>query len=191
MTDLPQTASGSTVSIEAVLDFWFTECSEEDWFKKSDAFDATLHERFAATQAAAAEGRLDAWAVTPDGRLALILLLDQMSRNLFRGTARAFAQDPAALVLARRAIAEGDHVGAGRERRLFLYLPFEHSESPADQDMCMALFTVLGDEGLTEFARRHKVIVDRFGRFPHRNEALSRPSTAEEIAFLQEPNSSF
>lgn len=180
-----------TVSAKAVLDFWFTECSEEDWFRKSDAFDATLRDRFAAVQADAAAGTLNGWAQTADGRLALILLLDQMSRNLFRGGARAFAQDAAALALARRAIAEGDHVGASRERCLFLYLPFEHSESPADQDMCMALFTALGDAELTEYARRHKVIVDRFGRFPHRNEVLARNSTDEEIAFLQEPNSSF
>lgn len=186
MSDTPP-----TLSAEDVLTFWFAECSEEDWFKKSDAFDAALHDRFAPTQAAAADGRLDAWAETVDGRLALILLLDQMSRNLFRGSARAFAQDPAALALARRAIAEGDHVGAGRERRMFLYLPFEHSENPADQAMCMALFTALGDPHLTDYAERHKVIVDRFGRFPHRNAALGRSSTAAETAFLQEPNSSF
>ena len=186
MTDTPQ-----TVSADAVLTFWFTECSEEDWFKKSDAFDATLRDRFGPTQEAAAQGRLDGWAETADGRLALILLLDQMSRNLYRGSAKAFAQDPAALALARRAIAEGDHVGASRERQLFLYLPFEHSENPADQAMCMALFVALGDERLTDYAERHKVIVDRFGRFPHRNETLGRQSTEEEIAFLKEPNSSF
>ena len=180
-----------TATVEDVLTFWFEECSQEDWFKKSDGFDATLQARFGPTHAAAAEGRLDAWADTPDGRLALILLLDQMSRNLLRGDARAFAQDPAALALARRALAEGDHAGTSRDRRLFLYLPFEHSENPADQALCMALFTALGDDELTEFARRHKEIVDRFGRFPHRNETLGRQSTAEEIAFLQQPNSSF
>lgn len=185
------TDTAAAGSIQAVLDFWFTECSEEDWFTKSATFDATLRDRFGALQAQAAAGTLDAWAGTPDGRLALILLLDQMSRNLFRGEARAFAQDPAALALARRAIAEGDHVGAPRGRRLFLYLPFEHSETPADQDMCMALFTALGDDRLTEFARRHKVIIDRFGRFPHRNAVLGRTSTAEELAFLDQPHSSF
>ena len=178
-------------SAEDVLDFWLIDCSEDDWFKKSDAFDAKLRDRFGATLAAAAEGRLDDWADTPDGRLALILLLDQMSRNLFRDDPRAFANDPAALALARRAIAEGDHVGVSRDRRLFLYLPFEHSESRADQEMCMALFTALGDDELLDFARRHMEIVDRFGRFPHRNETLGRESTAEEIAFLKEPGSSF
>ncbi|WP_084619085.1 DUF924 family protein [Thalassobaculum salexigens] len=180
-----------TISAADILDFWFTECSEEDWFKKSDAFDATLRDRFGTAHEAAAQGQLDGWAETADGRLALILLLDQMSRNLFRGSARAFAQDPAALALARRAIAEGDHVGATRERRLFLYLPFEHSENPADQALCLALFVALGDDGLTDYADRHKVIVDRFGRFPHRNEVLGRESTPAERAFLQEPNSSF
>ena len=191
MNDVPQTVSGPIASVEAILGFWFTECSEEDWFKKSDAFDATLRDRFGPTQRAASDRKLDNWADTADGRLALILLLDQMSRNLFRGSAQAFAQDPAALALARHAIAEGDHVGTSRERRLFLYLPFEHSENQADQEMCMALFTALGDDELTEYARRHKVIVDRFGRFPHRNEALGRQSTDEEVAFLKEPNSSF
>lgn len=176
---------------EAVLDFWFSESSEEDWFKKNDAFDATLRERFSWTHAAAAEGALDGWAETPDGRLALLILLDQMSRNLYRGDARAFAQDGKAIAIARRALAEGDHAVASRDRRLFLYLPFEHSENPADQALCMALFTALGDDRLIDFAERHKVIVDRFGRFPHRNAVLGRESTAEEISFLEQPNSSF
>ncbi|MDF1793847.1 MAG: DUF924 domain-containing protein [Thalassobaculaceae bacterium] len=180
-----------TLSAEAVLDFWFTECSEQDWFQKSDAFDATLRDRFAAAHAAACSGALDGWAETRTGRLALLLLLDQMSRNLHRGDARAFAQDDKALAVARRALAEGDHVEATRDQRLFLYLPFEHSENPADQDLCMALFSALGDERLTEFAARHKVIIDRFGRFPHRNAALGRESTPVEVVFLAQPNSSF
>lgn len=180
-----------TASVEAVLDFWFGECSEQDWFQKSDAFDATLQERFAAVHDAACAGALDHWGESPKGRLALLILLDQMSRNLHRGDARAFAQDGKAIALARRALAEGDHVGATRDERLFLYLPFEHSENPADQDLCMALFSALGDDRLTDFAERHKVIIDRFGRFPHRNAVLGRESTPEEIDFLAQPNSSF
>lgn len=191
MSDSDPIATHRTATPGAVLDFWFGESSEEDWFKKSDAFDATLRERFAKTHAAASGGELDGWMDTPDGRLALLILLDQMSRNLYRDGARAFAQDSKAISIARRALAEGDHVGASRDRRLFLYLPFEHSENPADQALCMALFTALGDDRLTDFAERHKVIIDRFGRFPHRNAVLGRESTAEEIAFLEQPNSSF
>ena len=174
-----------------VLDFWFDEIDEEAWFKKSDAFDGLLAERFAAAHAAAASGALDAWCETRDGRLALILLLDQMSRNLFRGDARAFAQDAKALEIARRAVAEGDHAFSPPERCLFLYLPFEHSEDLADQMMCRALFLALGNPYWVDFAQRHEVIVERFGRFPHRNAALGRDDTAEETVFLNQPGSSF
>lgn len=178
-------------TVDAVLTFWFEDCSPQDWFQKSDAFDAGLRDRFAATHAAAAAGELDGWAETRDGRMALILVLDQMSRNLHRGDPRAFAQDAMALDLARRAVAAGDHAFSSPERCLFLYLPFEHSEELADQALCMALYTALGNAEWTEYAHRHQVIIERFGRFPHRNEILGRESTAEEIAFLKEPNSSF
>lgn len=186
MTDATPVASP-----DAVLAFWFEECGFADWFQKSDAFDATLRARFGATHAAACDGGLDDWEETRDGRMALILLLDQMSRNLHRGEPRAFAQDGRARAVARRAIALGDHAVSPPERCLFLYLPFEHSESAADQALCMALYRALGNAEWTEYARQHQVIVDRFGRFPHRNEILGRESTAEEIEFLKQPNSSF
>ena len=123
--------------------------------------------------------------------MALILVLDQMSRNLYRDDPRAFAQDVRARAVARRAVAAGDHVFAPPERCLFLFLPFEHSEDLADQLLCEALFGVLGDANLDDYAARHRVIVERFGRFPHRNAVLGRTSTAEELNFLEQPNSSF
>ena len=152
-----------------VLDFWFRETPPAKWFEKDDAFDATLRDRFSA----------------------LILVLDQMSRNLHRGDPRAFAQDDRARAVARRAIAAGDHVFAGKERCQFLFLPFEHSEDLADQWWCDALFRALGDDNLHHYAVLHRVIIERFGRFPHRNATLGRTSTAEELAFLEQPNSSF
>jgi len=174
-----------------VLGFWFRETDPRLWFLKDDGFDATLRDRFGALHAEAAGGGLTDWEATADGRMALILVLDQMSRNLFRGDGRAFAQDERALAVARRAIAAGDHVFAPRERCQFLFLPFEHSENLADQRWCEALFRALGDANLLDYAVKHRVIIERFGRFPHRNAALGRTSTGEELAFLDQPNSSF
>ena len=174
-----------------VLAFWFGECTPEQWFAKDDGFDTALRERFGTLHAEAAGGGLGEWEESADGRMALILVLDQMSRNLHRGDPRAFAQDARARDVARRAIAAGDHVFAPRDRCLFLYLPFEHSEDLADQLWCDALFRALGDAELIDYGERHRVIIERFGRFPHRNAALGRASTAEELAFLEQPNSSF
>lgn len=174
-----------------VLDFWFRECTPEQWFTKDDDFDAALRRRFGTLHAEAAAGGLADWEATADGRMALILVLDQMSRNLHRGDARAFAQDAHARAVARQALAAGDHVFAPSERCLFLFLPFEHSEELADQLMSDALFRALGDAGLLDYAEQHRVIIERFGRFPHRNATLGRTSTAEELAFLEQPNSSF
>lgn len=180
-----------TTTADDVLGFWFAECAPAAWFTKDDAFDRRMRERFAATHARAAAGELDGWTATRAGRLALILVLDQMSRNMFRGDAKAFAQDAQAREIARRALAEGDHVYSSPEQCLFLFLPFEHSENVADQALSVALFTGLGKADWIDYADRHKVIVDRFARFPHRNETLARVSTAEEIAFLKQPGSSF
>ena len=174
-----------------VLVFWFDQSTPEQWFARDDDFDALLRDRLGALHAEAAAGGLAAWEETADGRLALLLLLDQMSRNLHRGDPRAFAQDARARAVARRAIAAGDHVFAPRDRALFLYLPFEHSEEAADQLLSVSLFRALGDADLLDYADKHWVIVERFGRFPHRNATLGRTSTAEELAFLEQPNSSF
>ncbi len=132
-----------------------------------------------------------AWLVEPDGYLAAILVLDQFPRNMFRGDSRAFAADAAALALAKRAIAEGIDARLSPEQRAFLYMPFQHSEDAADQERSVQLFTALGNLLNLDFALRHKAIIDRFGRFPHRNAILGRATTQDEAAFLKEPGSSF
>ncbi|NQW09248.1 MAG: DUF924 domain-containing protein [Alphaproteobacteria bacterium] len=177
--------------VDEVLRFWFEEIDRSAWFAKSDAFDAALTDRFSTLWAEAAGGGLMDWPVTADGRLALILVLDQFSRNLNRGRPEAFAHDPRARAIARQAIALGDHTRAAPEVGLFLFLPFEHSEDLVDQDWCAELFAALGNPDWVDYAERHRVVIKRFGRFPHRNEALGRDNTAEEQAFLQQPNSSF
>lgn len=179
-----------------LLAVWFADGPDairKLWFRKDDAFDATLRERFGDLLAPAREGALDAWAVSPRGALALALLLDQLPRNLHRGDAAAFASDPAALRLARRAVLERRlDLRLTATERVFLYLPFEHSEALADQHLCVALCEgALRDHpahaapGSTiEYAWRHRAVVARFGRFPHRNAVLGRDTTPEEAAFL-------
>lgn len=187
--------AADTAAAEAVLDFWFGEGDRKAWFAKNADFDAAIRERFGAFHAALSD-RLDraaALAATPRGALAAVLVLDQFSRNLFRGDARAFAQDAAAREIARRAIARGDlrDPTLPAEAPIFLVLPFEHSEHLADQDWCVALCETLGDADYLDYAHKHRDIIRRFARFPHRNAALGRESTAEERAFLTQPGSSF
>ena len=181
-----------------VLGFWFgapTGAARPEWFRKDPDFDAQVRARFAALHAQAAAGGLEAWAGEPASALALVVVLDQFSRNLHRGDARAFAQDARALALARGAVDRGWDRGKLPVERQFLYLPFEHAEDPAIQDRSVALFAGLeafeATRGLTEWAEKHRAIIRRFGRFPHRNAALGRASTAEELAFLREPGSGF
>lgn len=174
-----------------VLDFWFDPANRPFWFEKSEAFDAAFTGRLLPLHEAALAGRLRAWEESAAGVLALCILLDQLPRNAFRGQARAFASDGEARRIARIALKRGDDLAATPDQRLFLYLPFEHSELLADQYLSEALFAALGDPGLLDYARRHREIVERFGRFPHRNAALDRASTAEEEAFLRQPGSSF
>lgn len=174
-----------------VLDFWFKENGPSAWFAKDDAFDAAIVERFGEAHGQAMDGALDSWADDPYGGLALILVLDQFSRNMFRDTAQAFASDPKALGIAKAMVASGADKKLGAHERPFIYLPYEHSESGDDQALCIALFTDLGNDDLLKWAHAHKDIVDRFGRFPHRNAILGRESTAEETAFLEQPGSSF
>jgi uncharacterized protein (DUF924 family) len=175
-----------------VLDFWFVEHGPKDWFKKDDAFDEAIRQRFGAPVERALSGAYDAWPQTVDGGLALILMLDQFTRNLYRGTAKAFAGDDKALALAKAMIDRGDDLRLAERRRVFVYMPLEHSEDAADQALCVKLVRErLNNADFEGYALAHQRIVDRFGRFPHRNAALGRPSTAEEEAFLKEPNSSF
>jgi uncharacterized protein (DUF924 family) len=181
----------SDASIREILDLWFAHETRAKWFKPDPAFDASLRERFASAAEAAGRDEHDAWLASPEGALALVLLLDQIPRNVWRGTPGAYRFDAKARAVADSAIAAGHDGAVEPDRRMFFYLPFEHSESLADQERAMALFGALGDPDLLEWARRHHEIVARFGRFPHRNAVLGRESTPEELAFLTEPNSSF
>jgi uncharacterized protein (DUF924 family) len=174
-----------------VLRFWFSSGSRTRWFEKDSAFDADIRARFAAAAAQAMAGELDHWAETPDGSLALILLLDQFPRNIHRGLPQAFAGDARARQVADAALARGYDRAMPAERRLFFYLPFEHSEDLPDQVRSLRLFEALGNEEQLDYAVRHHVIIERFGRFPHRNAVLGRASTPAELAFLTEPESSF
>jgi uncharacterized protein (DUF924 family) len=180
-----------------ILDFWFgesTEAPRDFWFSKSESVDAEMRSRFGALVEEALVGSLDHWTATPEGTLALILLLDQFTRNIFRDSARAFAGDAAALAVAKRLIADGRHLKLAPRERQFAYLPFEHSENLADQHESLRLFGELANEGLPDllvWARKHYDIFARFGRYPHRNELLGRASTAEEIEFLRQPGSRF
>jgi uncharacterized protein (DUF924 family) len=176
-----------------VLDFWFDPASRRHWFDSAPDFDRLVAQRLGGLHADAAAGRLDPWQEQPDGALALCILLDQVPRNIFRGTARAFASDPAARAVARRILASGfDLAYPTDDHRLFCYLPFEHSEDIEDQWLSVTLFSErTADRQTTDYARRHCDIIRRFGRFPHRNEILGRPSTPEERDFLKQPGSAF
>jgi uncharacterized protein (DUF924 family) len=184
-----------------VLEFWFSEQSRPLWFEQNAAFDEEIRARFGATVAAAGAGDLDYWVRAVDSSLALVLLLDQFPRNIHRGTLRAFSSDARARTIAGTAIDRGFDRRAPLDRRFFFYLPFEHAEDPKDQARSVTLFRRWAEEhrGVAreraleqmKYVLRHQEIVARFGRFPHRNAVLGRESTPEEMAFLQEPNSSF
>jgi uncharacterized protein (DUF924 family) len=177
--------------IDEIVAFWFETLKPEDWYRKNPAIDAAITARFSAIHEALKTSVPLEWIGAPKGMLAAILVLDQFPRNMFRDDARAFATDEAALALAKRAIGEGIDMLLPPEQRAFVYLPFQHAESRDDQARSIALFTALGNPNNLDFAQRHQAIIARFGRFPHRNSVLGRASTAEELAFLQEPGSSF
>jgi uncharacterized protein (DUF924 family) len=170
-------------SFDTVLAFW-REAGSDKWFKKDAAFDDDIRRRFLETYEAAAAGQLADWEATPEGALALVVALDQFPRNMFRGSARTFAADPLARTVADRALWRGFDRSVAPELRTFFYLPFEHSESLADQERCVALCRASGDADALKWAELHADIIRRFGRFPHRNAALGRATTAEEQAFL-------
>jgi uncharacterized protein (DUF924 family) len=183
---------------DAVLRFWFGDApaARAEWFKKDAAFDALIAQRFGALIDQALAGGFASWADAPEHALARILLLDQFTRNVFRDTPRAFAGDARALAAARAMVARGHDTALPPLRRAFVYLPFEHAEDLAAQRESLALHAALArdDPALAsqeDYAKRHAVIVERFGRFPHRNLVLGRVSTDEELAFLQQPGSSF
>lgn len=195
----------TTTSPAAVLDFWFLPAGtpghdefRAEWFRKDAAFDAAIRERFGALVEEALAGGLREWEADAAGSVARILLLDQFPRNLFRDSARAFAGDAQALELAQGLVAGGQDKNLPPIRRCFVFLPFEHSESLLDQERAVALFAGLRREAQTpafestyDYAVRHRDIIERFGRFPHRNAALGRASTPDEIEFLKQPGSGF
>ena len=168
-----------------VLRFWFVDHGQDDWFGGKAEFDAALRGEFGATHEQVARGEAWAWRREPEGRLAEIIVLDQFSRQLHRGEAAAFAQDKMALVLAQEAIARGADQAIAMERRMFLFMPFMHAESLVIQNEGCRHFTQFGDEML-QFMTGHRDCIARFGRFPFRNKALGRASTAEERAYIAE-----
>ncbi len=175
-----------------VLKFWFEEHGQEDWFGGKPDFDARIAETFTATHAAAARGEAWRWRSTPEGRLAELIVLDQFSRQLFRGRPEAFACDGMALALAQEAVAGGHHnFVPAMPQRLFILLPYQHSESPEVQAESVRLHMALGAPEMLEFAEGHAAVIRRFGRFPKRNAALGRASTADELAYIASTDGMF
>ncbi len=179
------------MNAQDVLAFWFNDENQKFWFAKSDTFDQQILARFGQAHQRARQGELWDWRSQATGRLAEIIILDQFSRNLFRDQAEAFAQDAMALALAQEAISLQLDQQLEPMYRRFLYMPFMHSESLAIHDLGYKLFEQLEDASTLSFEQKHRDIIVRFGRYPHRNAILGRTSTAEEIEFLTQPNSSF
>ena len=176
-----------------VLNFWFEELAPKDWFNPSspDELDATIRKKFQPLHEKAAACELFEWRSTPRGSLAEIIVLDQFSRNIYRNTPKASAHDALALVLAQGAVAKGFDEGLKSSELSFLYMPFMHSESSIIHEKAVDLYSAPGLEFNLDFEMKHKKIIDRFGRYPHRNKILGRETTEEEEAFLKEPDSSF
>jgi uncharacterized protein (DUF924 family) len=187
---------------QEILEFWFGDGAayRPEWFEKDPEFDERIRQRFGEDLERAIRGEYDAWAAVARGRLALVILLDQFSRNLFRGSPKSWAQDPKALDLVLEGIKLGHDTALSFTERMFFYLPLEHSEELAMQELSVLTYRALvdsrpADDGaaktVMDYAERHHEIIERFGRFPHRNEVLGRESTPEELEFLTQPNSSF
>jgi uncharacterized protein (DUF924 family) len=175
-------------SIDEVLTFWFADSGR--WWKKDPAFDAEIRDRFLELYDAVVRDEREDWLETSRGALAYVIVLDQFSRNMFRASARMFESDPRALAATRRALDRSFDRGLSGDERMFLYMPFMHSEDIADQNRCVGLFASALQQW-RPYAEAHRDIVRRFGRFPHRNALLGRPSTSEELEFLKQPGSSF
>ena len=174
-----------------IIKFWFEEISQTQWWKKDVEFDELIASRFSEVHGQASRCELNSWRDTPEGRLAEIIVLDQFSRNIYRNSPLSFATDSLALVLAQEAIRVGADKKVSESMRSFFYMPFMHSESAVIHEEAVVLYEAYGNEGNLDFELRHKAIIDRFGRYPHRNEILGRDSTAEELEFLSQPGSSF
>lgn len=174
-----------------VLSFWFDDIEPSSWWLKSDDFDALINSKFLTVHTRANNGELYQWRSSAAGRLAEIIVLDQFSRNIFRDTPRSFSSDSMALALAQETIAQGLHHNLTPIQRSFLYMPYMHSESLIIHDAGLKLYEENGIQSNIDFEIKHRDIIERFGRYPHRNTVLNRNSTPDEIAFLKEPNSSF
>lgn len=188
---MPGKEAGGSMQFQDILHFWFEESTDRQHFIKDPVIDAAMHEQFGDTLEVATRGELFAWRATSPGRLAEIVVLDQFSRNIFRDTPRAFAQDTMALVLAQELVSRGLDKSLPAKQRVFAYMPYMHSESLPIHTQAVSLFSQPGLEDSLNFELRHKAIIERFGRFPHHSQILGRASSALEIAFLSEPGSSF
>lgn len=190
---MPSTTHCATdlVGPDTVIRFWFDETSPKQWFSQDDGFDALISTRFNTTLEHAKQAELYHWRITPAGRLAEIIVLDQFSRNIYRNSAKAFEADPLALVLAQEAVARQADIDLTPKQVPFLFMPYMHSESAAIHQVALALFNKDAAKANLAFELRHKAIIDRFGRYPHRNEVLGRESTPEERIFLAQAGSSF
>ena len=180
-----------TETPETVLDFWFKDLTPKQWFVKDADLDRKITERFSALHLALSRTVPPEWRASAEARLALVIVLDQFPRNMYRGSPLSFATDSLALNAAKAALAVGADAAVGGERQIFFYMPFEHAESQTEQDRAVALFEAFGDETYLDYARQHQDIIQRFGRFPHRNAILGRTSTPEEEAYLAEPGAGF
>ena len=176
---------------QAVIDFWFEEIDKKQWWTKDSDFDELIRVRFSAIHNQASNNELFDWRSSPEGSLAEIIILDQFSRNMYRDTPQSFAYDALALALSQHAISKQFDAQLTTEKRSFLYMPFMHSESSLIHKEAVKLFEILGSPQNLAFEHKHKIIIDRFGRYPHRNAILGRESTEEEIEFLKQPNSGF
>lgn len=176
---------------EEILRFWFEELEPAQWWAKDEQLDRLIIARFATVHTQATRCELYRWRKNPRGRLAEIIILDQFSRNMFRDSPLSFAYDPLALALAQEAISAGVEQDLTQQERSFLYLPFMHSESLKIHEVAVGLYQNNGLQGNLDYELKHKKIIERFGRYPHRNRVLGRESTTEEIAFLQQPGSGF
>jgi uncharacterized protein (DUF924 family) len=174
-----------------VLNFWFETLSPHDWWRKNENLDAQIKNKFSRIHELVASDKTMAWRDTDEGRLAEIIVLDQFSRNMFRGQAASFAYDIQALELSKAAVDVGAHTRLDQSKTSFVLMPYMHSESLADHQAALPLFEQYCSESTLDFERRHAAIIQRFGRYPHRNAILGRESTPEEIAFLNQPGSSF
>ena len=189
---MPNSHDKAAAQIDEVLRFWFEETAKERWFEKNPAFDAAIRARFGALHEAAASGGHADWAADAEGALALLIVLDQFSRNLFRDDPRAFACDSRGRGIALQSIERGFDLAVPVERRIFFYLPLGHSEALADQEHCCRLVRErIGDDRYADFADRHRDVIARFGRFPHRNKVMGRPCTPNEEDYLSQPGAGF